>query len=174
MPCYSLTSDIKTFVCLIGLSYNPKAWSFASRGPLQLQSHPSTANSTACAAGVAFWEYDYLNGATDSDNLVRRTDSTFTNILQPAALAVVQKVAALPLVNGCVPGQIELPLNLPHRLSQACFAQSVHGAVCDMPCFLCGFDNDPMTDKTYGVGPVMAIQSISSGRSFTSKLCVWT
>lgn len=55
---------------------------------------------------MAYWEYDYLNGATDSDNLVRMSDSTWTNILQPAAAAVVQKVAALPLVNGCVPGQL--------------------------------------------------------------------
>lgn len=59
---------------------------------------------SASHAGVAYWEYDYLNGATDSDNLVRMSDSTWTNILQPAAAAVVQKVAALPLVNGCVPG----------------------------------------------------------------------
>ncbi len=57
-------------------------------------------------AGVAYWEYDYLNGATDSDNLVRMSDSTWTNILQPAAAAVVQKVAALPVVNGCTPGQL--------------------------------------------------------------------
>ena len=57
-----------------------------------------------CIAGVAYWEYDYLNGATDSDNLVRRSDSTFTNILEPAAAAVVKKIAALPPVNGCVPG----------------------------------------------------------------------
>lgn len=57
-------------------------------------------------AGVAYWEYDYLNGATDSDNLVRMSDSTWTNILQPAAAAVVQKVAALPVVNGCIPGQL--------------------------------------------------------------------
>jgi len=55
---------------------------------------------------VAYWEYDYLNGATDSDNLVRMSDSTWTNILQPAAAAVVQKVAALPVVNGCTPGQL--------------------------------------------------------------------
>ncbi|KAL3133352.1 hypothetical protein ABBQ38_007225 [Trebouxia sp. C0009 RCD-2024] len=56
--------------------------------------------------GVAYWEHDYLNGATKSDNLVRRGDSTFTNILLPAAKAVGVKVAALPPVNGCVPGPI--------------------------------------------------------------------
>ncbi|DBA74432.1 TPA: hypothetical protein ACH3X1_011186 [Trebouxia sp. C0004] len=55
-------------------------------------------------AGVAYWEYDYLNGATDSDNLVRMSDSTWSNILQPAAAAVVQKAAELPMVNGCIPG----------------------------------------------------------------------
>jgi len=58
------------------------------------------------AAGVAYWEHDYLNGATKSDNLVRTSDSTWTNILQPAAQAVAQKVAALPVVNGCVPSQL--------------------------------------------------------------------
>ncbi len=62
--------------------------------------------SAAHHAGVAYWEYDYLNGATDSDNLVRMSDSTWTNILQPAAAAVVQKVAALPVVNDCTPGQL--------------------------------------------------------------------
>lgn len=62
-------------------------------------------NQGSSAAGVAYWEHDYLNGATNSDNLVRRGDSTFTNILLPAAKVVGQKVAALPVVNGCVPGQ---------------------------------------------------------------------
>lgn len=62
--------------------------------------------SHAYAAGVAYWEHDYLNGATNSDNLVRRKDSTFTNILLPAAKAVGRKIAALPTVNGCVPGQL--------------------------------------------------------------------
>lgn len=47
-----------------------------------------------------------MNGATNSDNLVRRRDSTFTDILLPAAQAVGRKVAALPPVNGCVPGQL--------------------------------------------------------------------
>lgn len=61
---------------------------------------------------MAYWEYDYLNGATDSDNLVRMSDSTWTNILQPAAAAVVQKVAALPVVNGCIPGQLSLVLRI--------------------------------------------------------------
>lgn len=64
-------------------------------------------------AGVAYWEYDYLNGATDSDNLVRMSDNTWTNILQPAAAAVVQKVAALPVVNGCIPGQLVSCTTLP-------------------------------------------------------------
>lgn len=58
------------------------------------------------AAGVAYWEHDYLNGATNSDNLVRRKDSTFTDILLPAAKAVGRKIAALPAGNGCVPGQL--------------------------------------------------------------------
>lgn len=58
------------------------------------------------AAGVAYWEHDYLKGATKSDNLVRRGYSTFTNILLPAAKAVGAKVAALPPINGCVPGQL--------------------------------------------------------------------
>ncbi len=62
---------------------------------------------------MAYWEYDYLNGATDSDNLVRMSDSTWTNILQPAAAAVVQKVAALPVVNGCIPGQLICCIVLP-------------------------------------------------------------
>ena len=66
----------------------------------------SSQGSHAYAAGVAYWEHDYLNGATNSDNLVRRKDSTFTNILLPAAKAVGRKIAALPAVNGCVPGQL--------------------------------------------------------------------
>ena len=62
--------------------------------------------------GLAYWEYDYLNGATNFDNLVRRGHSTFTQILLPAAKAVTQKVAGLPTVNGCVPGQLLYPPSL--------------------------------------------------------------
>ncbi|KAL0035204.1 hypothetical protein WJX79_005949 [Trebouxia sp. C0005] len=73
--------------------------------PLVIEDFPPS-QFAAHHAGVAYWEYDYLNGATDSDNLVRMSDSTWTNILQPAAAAVVQKVAALPVVNGCIPGAL--------------------------------------------------------------------
>ena len=80
----------------------------------------------ANAAGAAYWEHDYLNGATNSDNLVRRKDSTFTEILLPAAKAVGRKIAALPTVNGCVPGQ--LPANCMWcvlNLANVCFMASI-------------------------------------------------
>ena len=76
--------------------------------PVDAARYKQSQGSHAYAAGVAYWEHDYLNGATNSDNLVRRKDSTFTNILLPAAKAVGRKIAALPPVNGCVPGQISV------------------------------------------------------------------
>ena len=59
----------------------------------------------APCTGAAYWERD-INGAASSDNLVRSSDSTWTQILAPAANQLAQKIAALPPLASCTPGQL--------------------------------------------------------------------
>lgn len=54
-------------------------------------------------AGAAYWERS-INGGASSDNLVRESDSTWTQILAPAAAALAQKIAAMPAIAICTPG----------------------------------------------------------------------
>ena len=54
-------------------------------------------------AGAAFWEYTYVAGRSD-ENQVYFIESTWTNIIQPAARDAVQSVLSGPAVANCVPG----------------------------------------------------------------------
>ena len=54
-------------------------------------------------AGAAFWQYTYITGR-DDENQVLFNESTWTDIIKPAADETVQMVQSRPPVANCVPG----------------------------------------------------------------------
>ena len=55
------------------------------------------------AAGAAFWEYSYIAGPPDV-NQVLVNESTWINIIEPAADGALQTMLSNPAVSNCVPG----------------------------------------------------------------------
>lgn len=55
-------------------------------------------------AGAAFWQYTYITGR-DDENQVLFKESTWTDIIKPAADEAVQMVQSRPPVANCVPGE---------------------------------------------------------------------
>lgn len=53
--------------------------------------------------GAAFWQYTYISGRED-ENQVLFNDSTWTDIIKPAADKTVGLVQSRPPVANCVPG----------------------------------------------------------------------
>ena len=53
--------------------------------------------------GAAFWQYTYISGRED-ENQVLFNDSTWTDIIKPAADETVGLVQSRPPVANCVPG----------------------------------------------------------------------
>ena len=53
--------------------------------------------------GAAFWQYTYISGR-DDENQVLFTDSTWNDIIKPAAAEVVGLVQSRPPVANCIPG----------------------------------------------------------------------
>ena len=125
--CHGCCSQQECLLCSSvqhGQSYCQMLPSFSIRLPF--------ISSSSVCAGVMYWEHDFLNGATSSqsDNLVRRTDSTWINILLPAAKANAAKVVDLPPVQGCVPGQASFSCSMFAPLSN-------RGCACLVSLFVC-------------------------------------
>ena len=55
--------------------------------------------------GAAFWQYAYIAGK-DDENAVLFNESTWTDIIKPAADKAVQAVQSRPAVANCVPGDV--------------------------------------------------------------------
>lgn len=56
-------------------------------------------------AGAAFWQYTYITGR-DDENQVLFNESTWTDIIKPAADKTVQAVQSRPVIANCVPGDL--------------------------------------------------------------------
>ena len=55
--------------------------------------------------GAAFWEYSYIAGPPDT-NQVLFNESTWTNIISPSADNALQTTLSSPAVAKCVPGNM--------------------------------------------------------------------
>ena len=62
-----------------------------------------------CDAGAAFWEFSYIAGPPDS-NQVLFNESTWTNIILPSADNALQTMLSKPAVANCVPGDDLVPV----------------------------------------------------------------
>lgn len=54
-------------------------------------------------AGAAFWEYSYIAGPPDT-NQVLVNESTWSSIIEPAADGALQTMLSNPAISNCVPG----------------------------------------------------------------------
>ena len=54
-------------------------------------------------AGAAFWEFSYIAGPPDT-NQVLVNESTWSSIIEPAADGALQTMLSNPAVSNCVPG----------------------------------------------------------------------
>ncbi|KAL3133319.1 hypothetical protein ABBQ38_007197 [Trebouxia sp. C0009 RCD-2024] len=62
--------------------------------------------------GAAFWQYSYIAGKTD-ENAVFFNESTWTDIIKPAADKAVQAVQSRPALANCVPGPLRSTIGGP-------------------------------------------------------------
>ena len=60
-------------------------------------------------AGAAFWEFSYIAGPPDT-NQVLVNESTWSSIIEPAADGALQTMLSNPAVSNCVPGTHNLCL----------------------------------------------------------------
>ena len=62
-------------------------------------------NDMSDDAGAAFWQYTYIAGR-DDENQVLFNESTWKDIIKPAADKTVQAVQSRPVIANCVPGDL--------------------------------------------------------------------